>query len=52
MQILAMVELHPEGLPSGWVRELAFRKTKDGSVRRDPVNKLSITFLHLQKGTA
>jgi hypothetical protein len=38
MQILAMVDLHPEGLPSGWVRELAFRKTKDGSVRRDPVN--------------
>ncbi|TVU46469.1 hypothetical protein EJB05_06009 [Eragrostis curvula] len=34
--IIAKVELHPNGLPSGWVKELVFRKTKEGSVRRDP----------------
>jgi hypothetical protein len=49
MQILAKVELHPTGLPSGWVRELVYRKTKSGSVRKDPVNKQPITFLHWHK---
>ncbi|GJN24079.1 hypothetical protein PR202_gb11793 [Eleusine coracana subsp. coracana] len=34
--ILAQVDLSPTGLPSGWVTELVFRKTKDGSIRRDP----------------
>ncbi|KAL6597733.1 hypothetical protein ACP70R_046538 [Stipagrostis hirtigluma subsp. patula] len=34
--ILAKVELNPYGLPKGWVKEEAFRKTKEGSIRRDP----------------
>ncbi|XP_062196474.1 uncharacterized protein LOC133899503 [Phragmites australis] len=34
--ILAKVELHPSGLPDGWIKELVFRKTKDGLIRRDP----------------
>ncbi|KAL6634385.1 hypothetical protein ACP70R_027056 [Stipagrostis hirtigluma subsp. patula] len=33
--ILANVELNPEGLPNGWVKEDVFRKTKKG-VRKDP----------------
>ncbi|OEL28921.1 hypothetical protein BAE44_0010061 [Dichanthelium oligosanthes] len=34
--LLAIVEFHPSGLPEGWVKELVFRKTKDGLIRRDP----------------
>ncbi|KAJ1294714.1 hypothetical protein BS78_01G166900 [Paspalum vaginatum] len=34
--ILAKVDFHPSGLPRGWVKELVFRKTKEGSIRRDP----------------
>ncbi|KAG2536857.1 uncharacterized protein LOC120688809 [Panicum virgatum] len=34
--LLAIVEFHPSGLPKGWVKELVFRKTKDGLIRRDP----------------
>ncbi|GJM95846.1 hypothetical protein PR202_ga12626 [Eleusine coracana subsp. coracana] len=35
-KILAQVDLSPTGLPRVWVTELVFRKTKDGSIRRDP----------------
>ncbi|PUZ38146.1 hypothetical protein GQ55_9G173800 [Panicum hallii var. hallii] len=34
--LLAIVEFHPSGLPKGWVKELVFRKTKEGLIRRDP----------------
>lgn len=37
-QLLAIVDFYPSGLPEGWVRELVFRKTKEGLIRRDPVN--------------
>ncbi|WVZ59713.1 hypothetical protein U9M48_009823 [Paspalum notatum var. saurae] len=35
-KILAKVDFHPSGLPRGWVKELVFRKTKEGLIRRDP----------------
>ncbi|OEL20783.1 hypothetical protein BAE44_0018197, partial [Dichanthelium oligosanthes] len=34
--VLAIVDFHPSGLPEGWVKEIAFRKTKEGLIRRDP----------------
>ncbi|RLN39315.1 hypothetical protein C2845_PM01G36300 [Panicum miliaceum] len=34
--LLAIVDFHPSGLPEGWVKELAFRKIKEGLIRRDP----------------
>ncbi|KAL6842088.1 hypothetical protein ACP4OV_028067 [Aristida adscensionis] len=34
--LLAIVELNPTGLPYGWVKEEAFRKTKEGGIRKDP----------------
>ncbi|CAN6287635.1 unnamed protein product [Urochloa humidicola] len=34
--LLAIVNIHPSGLPEGWVKELAFRKTKEGLIRKDP----------------
>ncbi|XP_072147094.1 uncharacterized protein [Setaria viridis] len=34
--LLAIVDFHPSGLPEGWVKELVFRKTKEGLIRRDP----------------
>ncbi|KAF8722313.1 hypothetical protein HU200_022626 [Digitaria exilis] len=34
--LLAIVDFYPSGLPEGWVRELVFRKTKEGLIRRDP----------------
>jgi hypothetical protein len=36
-QLLAIVDFHPSGLPEGWVKELVFRKTKEGLIRKDPV---------------
>ncbi|EES13697.1 hypothetical protein BDA96_07G112500 [Sorghum bicolor] len=33
--ILAKVDLWPSGLPEGWVKELVFRKTKEGLMRKD-----------------
>uniref|UniRef100_A0ACD5Y4S2 Uncharacterized protein n=1 Tax=Avena sativa TaxID=4498 RepID=A0ACD5Y4S2_AVESA len=33
--ILAEVEFNPSGLPQGWVKELVYRKTKEGR-RKDP----------------
>lgn len=37
LQILAMVEFNPDGLPEGWVKEIIFRKCNDG-IRKDPVH--------------
>ncbi|EEE60563.1 hypothetical protein OsJ_13925 [Oryza sativa Japonica Group] len=33
--ILAILEFNPEGLPQGWVKEVVFRKTNTGKIRRD-----------------
>ncbi|EAZ29862.1 hypothetical protein OsJ_13921 [Oryza sativa Japonica Group] len=33
--ILAILEFNPEGLPQGWVKEVVFRKTHTGRIRRD-----------------
>ncbi|KAM0827942.1 hypothetical protein ACQ4PT_067868 [Festuca glaucescens] len=33
--ILALVEFNPSALPQGWVKELVYRKTKEG-MRKDP----------------
>uniref|UniRef100_A0A0D9ZHB5 MBD domain-containing protein n=1 Tax=Oryza glumipatula TaxID=40148 RepID=A0A0D9ZHB5_9ORYZ len=33
--ILAILEFNPEGLPQGWVKEVVFRKTNTGRIRRD-----------------
>uniref|UniRef100_A0ACD5Z0C2 Uncharacterized protein n=1 Tax=Avena sativa TaxID=4498 RepID=A0ACD5Z0C2_AVESA len=33
--ILAEVEFNPPGLPPGWVKEIVYRKTKEG-IRKDP----------------
>lgn len=49
-QLLAIVDFHPSGLPEGWVRELVFRKTKEGLIRRDPVNNKVHSFDHWIKG--
>lgn len=40
LQLLAIVDFHPRGLPEGWVKELVFRKTKEGLTRKDPVKNL------------
>ncbi|PWZ05525.1 hypothetical protein Zm00014a_011224 [Zea mays] len=34
--ILSKVDFRPSGLPEGWVKELVYRKTKEGLIRRDP----------------
>uniref|UniRef100_A0A0E0P5P5 MBD domain-containing protein n=1 Tax=Oryza rufipogon TaxID=4529 RepID=A0A0E0P5P5_ORYRU len=34
-KILAILEFNPEGLPQGWVKEVVFRKTNTGKIRRD-----------------
>ncbi|KAF2933141.1 hypothetical protein DAI22_04g059700 [Oryza sativa Japonica Group] len=34
--ILANVEFNPHSLPEGWVKEVVFRKTKTGVIRKDP----------------
>ncbi|CAN6317744.1 unnamed protein product [Urochloa humidicola] len=34
--LLAIVDFHPSGVPEGWVKELVYRKTKEGLIRRDP----------------
>ena len=49
LQLLAIVEFHPSGLPKGWVKELVFRKTKDGLIRRDPVNNMVHEFSSFDK---
>nr|CAE01997.2 OSJNBb0033G08.13 [Oryza sativa Japonica Group]CAE04535.2 OSJNBa0040D17.1 [Oryza sativa Japonica Group] len=33
--ILAILEFNPKGLPQGWVKEVVFRKTNTGGIRRD-----------------
>ena len=49
LQLLAIVEFHPSGLPKGWVKELVFRKTKEGLIRRDPVNNMVHEFSSFDK---
>ncbi|ONM32830.1 OSJNBb0058J09.3-like protein [Zea mays] len=34
--ILSKVDFRPSGLPEGWVKELVYRKTKEGLIKRDP----------------
>ncbi|PWZ14065.1 Acidic leucine-rich nuclear phosphoprotein 32-related protein 2 [Zea mays] len=34
--ILSKVDFRPSGLHEGWVKELVYRKTKEGLIRRDP----------------
>ncbi|KAG0542854.1 hypothetical protein BDA96_02G139800 [Sorghum bicolor] len=34
--ILAKVDFRPSGLPEGWIKEIVYRKTKEGLTRRDP----------------
>ena len=41
LQILAKGDLWPSGLPEGWVKEIVYRKTKEGLIRRDPVNNMT-----------
>jgi hypothetical protein len=36
-------------LPKGWVKELVFRKTKEGLIRRDPVNNMVREFSSFDK---
>ncbi|CAD6272731.1 unnamed protein product [Miscanthus lutarioriparius] len=36
VSILAKVDFRPSGLPEGWVKEIVYRKTKEGLIRRDP----------------
>ena len=42
LQILEKVDLWPSGLPEGWVKELVYRKTKEGLTRRDPVSNMAL----------
>ncbi|KAM0912283.1 hypothetical protein ACQ4PT_012963 [Festuca glaucescens] len=37
--ILALVEFNPSKLPQGWVKEIVYRKTKEG-IRKDPHESL------------
>uniref|UniRef100_A0A0D9ZHA9 MBD domain-containing protein n=1 Tax=Oryza glumipatula TaxID=40148 RepID=A0A0D9ZHA9_9ORYZ len=34
-KILTILEFDPKGLPQGWVKEVVFRKTNTGGIRRD-----------------
>uniref|UniRef100_A0A804QLB5 MBD domain-containing protein n=1 Tax=Zea mays TaxID=4577 RepID=A0A804QLB5_MAIZE len=35
-KILSKVDFRPSGLPEGWVKELVYRKTMEGLIKRDP----------------
>jgi hypothetical protein len=35
------VDFRPSGLHEGWVKELVYRKTKEGLIRRDPVSNMA-----------